>query len=396
VSNRTVQSNLNQKTRNFLSGSAVSLILALSASGAVAKDASYPFIIGELELELANDNVFRSNDAASAFNSLNPTAAFAAEIGLTPIFSMHLGLTFEQVFDPTDDNYFQDLGLYVDTLHLQANLGDVEIIAGKFAPSFGQAWDVTPGLFGTELVEDYEITEMFGVGFALPLDSGDRGIHTVRANSFLVDTTFLSESMFSNRGRVSRSDGGPANTGKLNNFTATLDGKNMAALPGLSYSLGFAYLSAGEGDLADETGYSLGLLQEFDLDNATKVGINGEIAHFNNAGGSFDDATYYTAGLSLARGPWHGEIAGTIRDTGFDGGGSATAQFIQFSSGYDFGNDLDISAGYAYGDDDGTDSHVFGIRLTKIFGFSSPGAPEEELDLPETPRNRPTDIVIVQ
>jgi hypothetical protein len=360
----------------------------LAAFPASAQEVTYPWISGELEIEMENDLFFGSNDPDADIDSLYPTAALAAEIGLTSIFSINLGLTLEQVVEPTGDNYFQDIGLYMDTINLQAEVGNATFIAGKFAPTFGNAWDVTPGIYGTVLAEDYEVTEMIGFGLAYEFDAGSAGKHTLQGNTFFVDTTFLSESLFTNRGQVSLSDGGPANTGQFNNFTVTLDGEKMAALSGLSYSLGFAWFSAGEGDIADETGYSFALVHESEFDNGLSLALNGEIAYFNNAGGTLDDATYFTAGAELSGEHWHGELAGAIRNTSFDGGGSENTSLIQASGGYEFDNGLDLSLGYAYVDDAGTTSHVFGIHLCKSLEFASPNAPEEDIELPERPRER--------
>ncbi len=354
---------------------------------------SYPFMIAELEVELENDLVFDSDDPDAEFNNLYPTIGFAAELGLNEYFKVVVGLTMEQLEDPEEDSYFEDVGLYMDTIHLQADVGGLSLLAGKYGPEFGQAWDNTPGLYGTSLAEDYEITEMIALGFAYEFELGDAGTHTLAANTFFADTTVLSESLITNRGRVTLADGGSANTERFNNFAVALDGEEMAALPGLSYNLGFTYLSAGIGDLADQTGYVFGLAYENEFDNGMELFLTGEVAYFNNIGSTLDDGTYYTAGAELANGSWHGEIAGSIRDINLDGGGSEDTSFIQLSGGYEFDNGLDLTLGYAYVDEDSVGSHVFGVRLYKAFNFATPGAPDEELDLPERPRVRGGPVV---
>ncbi len=354
---------------------------------------SYPFIIAELEVELENDLVFNSDDPDAEFNNLYPTIGFAAELGLNEYFKVVVGLTMEQLEDPEEDSYFEDVGLYMDTIHLQADVGGLSLLAGKYGPEFGQAWDNTPGLYGTSLAEDYEITEMIALGFAYEFELGDAGAHTLAANTFFADTTVLSESLITNRGRVSLSDGGSANTERFNNYAVALSGEEMAALPGLSYNLGFTYLSAGIGDVADQTGYVFGLAYENEYANGVTMNVTGEVAYFNNIGGTLDDGTYFTAGLELSNGSWHGELAGALRDINLDGGGSEDTSFVQLSGGYEFDNGLDLTLGYAYVDEDSVGSHVFGVRLYKAFNFATPGAPDEELDLPERPRVRSGPVV---
>ncbi|MEX3011080.1 hypothetical protein [Hoeflea sp. TYP-13] len=381
---------------NALAGVSFFALAATLTLAPAAADDFTPYVSGEILFELENDNVFSSSDPDAEFNSLYPTVELAAIIGLTPVFSINFGLTMEQVADPDADNYFKDIGLYIDTVNIQAELMGATFVAGKFAPTFGKAWDETPGLFGTDLAEDYEISEMIGFGVAYPFDAGDNGTHTLSANAFFVDTTFMSESLFTNRGRVSTADGGPANTGTLDNFSITLDGEEISSVPGLSYNLGFTYLSAGVGDVADQTGYVFGLTHSTDLDNGATVGVIGEIAYFNNAGGTLDDATYYTAGLSFEKDSWHGELAGTIRQIDLAADGSQTTRLFQASGGYVFENEVDLTLGYAHVDEAGTISHTVGIQLSKSFSFATPGAPEEEFDLPERRPVRETVPTIVQ
>lgn len=355
-----------------------------------------PFISGELLVELENDNVFSSNDPANEFNSLYPTVELAVIFGMTEWLSANLGVTLEQVLEQDSDNYFRDVGVFVDTLNLEFSFMDATVVAGKFAPTFGRAWDETPGLFSTELNEDYEITEMIGFGFAYPINAGNAGTHTLAANVFFVDTTVLSESAFTNRGRVRLADGGPANTEQLDNFSVTLDGADIAALPGLTYNLGFTYLSAGATEVADQQGYVFGLAHSSDLANGATLALLGEVAYFNNAGGTLDDATYLTAGVGIEQGPWHGEAAASFRMVDLADGGSEDTRLFQVSGGYVFDNEIDLSVGYAYADEAGTYTHKVGILLSKSFTFATPGAPEEEFDLEERPRVRTARPRIVQ
>lgn len=353
---------------------------ALSGStGAFAADEAaapaeevFPYVELELETTLGDDFTFRSDDPGAEINDLFPEGALSVKIGLTRVFSINAGLTLEPVRDPEpfEDRVFRDIGLYVDTLNLQADVGDLSLVAGKFGPGFGRAWDNTPGIYGTSFAEDYELSEQIGLGAAYAF-TGAWGTHTLGANVFFADTTALSDSLFARRGRLSTADGGAGNTGRLDNVSLTLDGGEFATLPGFSYHLGYRRLSPGDGDAAAEHGFVAGLAQETELSGGSTLGLNGEVAHFVNQGGGLDDVTYLTGGASLANGPWHGELAASLRRVAFDGGGGRSDALGQVSGGYTFDNGIDVSFGYAVARAEDVTSHTLGLRLAKTFSYSS-------------------------
>lgn len=344
-----------------------------------------PFIVGALLLDMEDDWVIAANDPADETNSLYPVLNLATVFGLLPHTRINLGLTFKNAVEPVGNNYFADLGLYARYANVGFTVGELELFAGKFEPRFGRAWDITPGIYGNDLTTDYQLIEMVGVGGTYSIGGGAGGSHVLGASAFFADTTVLSESLFSNRGRLTLFDGGPANTGRLDNFTVTLDGSDIAAMPGLSYNLGFARLAAGRGDLADQTGYVLGLAKSTALTPRLTLTLNGEIAHFDNFGGTRDDGTYYTLAAELARERWRGVLATTILERALAGGGSETTSLLQVSGGYTFDNGLDVDLGYAFTNEAGDFTHMVGIELRRQFGFSTPGAPDIDFDITDQP-----------
>ena len=357
----------------YLAAALAGTATAFAADEAAAPaEEIFPYVELELETTLGDDLTFRSDDPGAEINDLFPEAALAVKIGLTPIFSINAGLTLEPVRDPEpfEDRVFRDIGLYVDTLNLQADVDNLSLVAGKFGPGFGRAWDNTPGIYGTSFAEDYELSEQIGLGAAYAF-SGAWGTHTLGANVFFADTTALSDSLFTRRGRLSTADGGAGNTGRLDNVSLTLDGGEFAALPGFSYHVGYRRLSAGEGDAAAEHGFVAGLAHEAELSGGSTLGLTGEVAHFVNQGGGLDDATYLTGGVSLANGPWHGELAASLRRVAFDGGGGRSDTLGQVSGGYTFDNGIDVSLGYAVARAEDVTSHTLGVRLSKTFSYSS-------------------------
>jgi hypothetical protein len=353
---------------------AYALFLGLGAAPCVAEEAgaaaeAVPLLSGTLELVLAGDRTLASPDAAGDIGELRPEAALFVTLSPVEWLGFDLGLTFEPVLDLAESRLFGDLGLYADTLAVRAGFGDFSMIAGKFAPGFGTAWDRTPGIYATELVEDYELTEMIGGGISGTFETGALGRITAGANLFFADTTFLSDSAFTRRGRLSLADGGPGNTGRPDNLSVTLDGSDMPALPGLSWHLGYVHLAAGSGDLSDVDGFAAGLAHETGLSGDVVLTLNGEAAYFSGFDGADDEALYLTGGLSLAHGPWHGELAATLRRTDESADGVEHVLLTQISAGHAFANGIDLSAGYAFVQAEGVTGHLVGLRLTKTFEF---------------------------
>jgi len=326
----------------------------------------YPYLEGVINLEFDNDWTFHSSNPDNKFNNLylhSNTAAF--KLGLTPIFSVNMGLTLEQVKGPYPpaDCTMCGIGLYLDTLDLQADLGNWTFTAGKYEPNFGFAWDATPGVWGTRYAEEYELTERMALGAAYTFDTGF-GKHTLAVNTFFADTTVFSESLFNNRGRLHDSDGGAGNTGKFDNYSITLAGEDMPGLTGLKYNLGYRHQS-GAGSDFDENGFVAGLAKDTDIGHSLTLGLIGEVAYFEHYTGAEEDATYTTIGSSLKRGPWHGELTGSFRDFETDD------HLLAASVGYTFDNGFDLSLGYGRERAAGDDNDMIGVRLTKCLSFST-------------------------
>ncbi|MEZ5808902.1 MAG: hypothetical protein R3D65_14670 [Zhengella sp.] len=330
-----------------------------------------PLIEGEFEVGLSSDWIVRSDDPDAEILDLYPEAELTVTFNPAQWLAFNLGLTLEPVLDPLPsvDRYFGDVGLYVDTLNVQVDLGNLNLTGGKFAPGFGMAWDVTPGVYGTEYAEDYELAEMIGFGAAYAIDAGGAGTITLGGNVFYLDDTFLSDSAFTRRGRNTVAAGGPGNTGRLDNFSFTLDGSDIPSIEGFSWHLGYVHLSAGPGDISDVNGFAAGLAKETELDSGITLGVNGEVAVFDGYNGANDDAVYVTGGLSFANGPWHGEAAATMRQVRYFGGGRDNDFMAQLSAGYEFDNGVDLSAGYGFFREGGEASHALGLRLSKSFAF---------------------------
>ncbi len=343
----------------------------------------FPRLEAEIDIEIQDDWTFESDDPAAELNDLFTTTEPALALYLLPGLSIQSGLVLEPVRDPdpAEDRYFGDHGLFAEQLYLLYEQDWFSLHGGKFNLPFGVAWDLAPGVYGTDIAEAfYEQVERIGVGGALNF-GGDDGIggpgfgaHSLSVQSFFLDTSFLSESFGTNRGRTKLSDGGVSNTEDFSSFAVSLDGGGFAGLLiDLNYHLGLAYQDGGAGASDDELGFAAALYGPIEVGEDLTLEPIVEYVHFENAGGVRQDRDIFTAGASLVQGPWN--LALSYSGVRTDPSGALAdrdVDQIQISAGhaFDFGVDLDI--GYKFVDDEGVESHVVGVILHYAFDFAVP------------------------
>jgi hypothetical protein len=352
----------------------------LAAGPAYAQDgAAYPRLDAEIGIEIQDDYVADSDDSDAELNDLYTTTEPYFSFKATRQLSLEAGFVLEPVQDPDpgDDRVFEDHGLYAEELYVNYAGDGFDVYAGKFNPSFGTAWDIAPGIYGSDLAEDYEITERIGAGGALVFGEGGLGgegfgTHRLAANTFFADTTFLSESAITDRGELDEADGGVSNTEDFSSFSVTLDGEGFSAAP-IGYHLGVQHQEAGVGDSDHQTGFVAGLNGSFALGEDTAVEPLIEVAAFDGFDGGDEDRTYLTAGATVLHGPWNTAVSYTGRFTDAGGGNDTDDGQIQFSAGYAFANGLTADIGYKYVEEGEVDSHVIGVLLTYSLDFSISG-----------------------
>jgi len=367
---------------------ATALATALGASVAAAGDENgdvYPRLDVEVDVEIEYDGAIESDDPETheVFTLTEPAITFTALPGLT----FEAGLVLEPVEDlmPGEDRFFGDHGFYVEQLLVRYEQDEFSVFGGKFNPTFGVAWDIAPGIFGTEIGEDfYEQVERIGFGGSLTF-GGDGiggpgfGTHRLTGQTYFADTSFLSESAITNRGDVDLSDGGPANTESLESFSITLDGTDFIDGPGsVSYSLGLVRNAEGVTETEDEVGISAALYGSFEIDEHTAIEPLIEFVHFDGAEGVDQDRDILTAGGALLYDQWNLALvySGAWSDPNAIGIEDVDVTLFQATAGYSFDFGLDVDAGYKYIDEEvdgvSTVSHFVGVLLHYAFGFSIP------------------------
>ena len=323
---------------------ASSAAISLYASTLSAQEAE-PWFTWEGEIEIGIESVISSDVSANEIDDPFLTTEIAGEAALSDNISLFAGLTLEEMTGPS--NGIKDLGLYIHEIGLTFGTPIGDLSVGKFGPGFGAAWDETAGYFGSTLAEDYELTE--AMGFAL--DSELNGAGTLSLAVFFADDTALSESAFYNRGRNTTAAGGAGNTGKLDNVTLQW----AHEVGDTRFLLGARRLSAGVGDVKDESGFVGGVGHSF----ANGLDLYAEFAGFNGFGGTADDASYGTLNAAYAFGST--TVSGTLARRDIDSAGAT--DLVSLGAEHEFANGLTLGGAVAWVDDAGTRDTVLGVNL---------------------------------
>jgi hypothetical protein len=353
--------------------------------GAGKSDAprNYPYLKGEITTEFHYDNISGADDAATGgSDAYNKTEA---EIGayFNRFFSIQTTLKYEPVRDrnPGEDRFFEDHGLYAEQLYAQLNLAPFTIIAGKYDPAFGKAWDITPGLYGTDMNEDYQITERVGGAVSVEREHTAIGTVKVTAGVFYADTSVLSDSAFTSRGRTHHLDGGLSNTGTPDSLALAMEGSELPGLPGVSYNLGYVHQAAGVDDIDDQNGFVFGVNGERKY-NSVKFEWIAETAYFDYGGNLFESAGnetelyvknlwYLTLGGKVTVDKYNLAVAYTGRQADLYNGTNYDDYQFQVSAGMELPREWTIDVGYKLTRDEGEDGHTVGVMLKKKFEFDT-------------------------
>ncbi|GAB4226632.1 MAG: hypothetical protein Kow0032_04540 [Methyloligellaceae bacterium] len=339
------------------------------AGGSFAEPQPYAgldLFTGELVFETQYDNTFNSDDPASElsdrFNTIELTGGFA----LTRSLSTQVHFTYEPIRDPVRDRAFRDHGLYVEELFAQFERERFRVFAGKFNPSFGRAWDLAPGVYGTDLPEEYELAERVGAGAALTRSDTALGALTLTGNLFMLDTSELSDSWLEARGRTRLASGGVSNTESLDSFSITLDGTDIPGFAGLGYQVGYRHQKRGVSEVADENGFVAALYGAKEMNGVGFEWI-GEVVYLDNAEGTRDSLTYYTLGGVVTRGRYNLALSYTGKPRDVAGGADLDDKQLQLSMGVEVFDGWGFDVGYKFNETANVESHTVGFLIGRAF-----------------------------
>ncbi|MCA0871648.1 porin [Seohaeicola saemankumensis] len=309
----------------------------------------------EGSLEIGSEAVFESTVPGNEIRDTYAIGEVAGELALGGGVAIFTGLTWESVTPPVADRSFEDMGLYFHELGVKFDAANGTFFLGKVHPVFGSAWDSTAGFFGGSLAEDYELTEK--IGALADVDLGAAG--TLSFGIFYDDDTVLSESAGFNRGRNTTAAGGAGNTGEFNNAAIQWSNQWDATYA----HIGVRHLSAGAGDVSDETGIVAGIGHSF-TPTGLPLDLFAEVASLDGYGGSADDATYVTLNAAYAIGKT--TISGTYARRDISSAGVTDLASIAVE--YPLTDNLLMGGALAHVDDNGVKDKVVGLNLVYSFG----------------------------
>ena len=137
----------------------VAIAYLLVSTNLAAQQKSYPSISGSVPIEIENDWAYKSDDRANQNNDLYATIEPEVTVQFTPNWSLFAHAVLEPVTSPDqfENRIFGDHGLYLEDLEVQFEGNTVGIRAGKLNVGFGVAWDMAPGVFGTDFAEQHSL-----------------------------------------------------------------------------------------------------------------------------------------------------------------------------------------------------------------------------------------------
>ncbi|GGG49518.1 hypothetical protein GCM10010964_40990 [Caldovatus sediminis] len=273
-----------------------------AAAPATDGDASlYPQVSGEAALGLYAVGTYRATERARRGGDLFLFGEIAAGLHLSPHLSIQSVVKVEPIGERSPNAALR--GFYAQAAFLQELRLDwratdaLQLYAGKFSAPFGRGFHDFPGILPPiRADEGYEVAEALGFGATWTVLADPRfGEHDLSAAVFTLDTTFLSSTAFTRRrccegeyerfARNTRAQGGPGNTGRLDNVAVALDGDRIPWLPDFAYHLAMVSRAPGRDGTAREWGYAVGLRYELRWGRDSRTRLFAEHVEFRNAGG---------------------------------------------------------------------------------------------------------------
>jgi hypothetical protein len=354
-------------------------------SGLVASEAEAEgLLLVRLEgsLALGYEKFVHSGDPDARVSDVFTTIESEIAINLSPHAGLGAVLVYEPVIEPGpgEDRFFGDHGLFAEELYAGVDIGKATLQIGKIAPMFGWAADDAPGLYGGDLPGEYELVEEIGINARISLSEapasseGTTVEHALHAAVFTADTTFLSDSLFTSRGRLEISDGGVGNTGFPQSFAIAYTVQTRDAddeLAGPSLQAAMRRLAPGEGDTHGEWGFLGAFEDQLSLGRGVALSPIAEAAYLIQADGEAEPGWAVLIGAELAKGPWRGSSTFGARDTQADGHEHDYAITADVGRIFDIPGLGEIRAdiAYTFARDDEERSHVIGVQLEREFTF---------------------------
>ncbi|WP_426958771.1 hypothetical protein [Muricoccus radiodurans] len=371
----------------LLAGPALAQVTApVSGSNGDSSVRLYPQFAGEVDVRIFSQSVTSAPDRRERGTNLFVRSEIASALHLSPEFSIQNVIHVEPIGETEPNGVvagFRYTAAYIEELRLDWRPSERFVLyGGKFSAPFGRGHHDFPGLLlDVRAHEAYLIRESLGAGFTWTYLSDTRfGDHDLSAAVFTLDTSFLSETAFTRRrccegdferfSRNARRQGGPGNTGQLDNFVLSLDGDNMPFLPNTSYHLAILSRGAGVDGTKREWGFAAGLRHEIRWTPDIRTLLFAEYVQFRGAGGNpreagpeildafgeatgaFEDVTvserrrFTTVGARTQWGPWRATVGFQRDERKRSANTVPRASYVEASIGRDLPLNFRLDVGY--------------------------------------------------
>ncbi len=224
--------------------------LGLVSSEARADKGYYPNVGMDYSAVLQYDYSRAEGDGATAPRNTTdfyPDIQSSFYVRFSPNDQVRLSTELNPINPPAngEKRTFGDIGLVVNELNYYKLTQHTQLQVGKLQVPFGRAMDAAPGLYTNDFVSTYDLGGMLGATYAYRWFGQKAGMVQGGLNLYTADTTELSRPFLRGGGRAQRSDGGPANTGKLDSYALTVNWNSIPALPYLELQAGYMRNRAG-------------------------------------------------------------------------------------------------------------------------------------------------------
>ncbi len=344
----------------FLTAAAASALMLSPAAFAQA-DAAESNVSQQGVVELTFDHAESGPDVVAA------TIEYGATVRVAEGWTVQMDAVLEQVEDVAGDAVFDGHDAFVETLSVQYAGDAFTLYAGKINPVFGSAADLTPGLYGVEVGEEYQLAERVGFGGDILLSSflGFDDAHVLSGAVFTADRSALSSSLGGKREQLRLADAGLGNTENLKSWAVSLDG---AFANGLGYSVGYRKLANETPGETDETTFVAGLNYVWPEESGLDLAIVGEVASSRDAHGiAGAHRDLFTLGGNLGLGDWfvNGIVSGWNENVT---AGDTDLRKVELSVGRALSENLTLEFGAQDVRTNGESEMILGLRLAFEFG----------------------------
>ncbi|PTT62537.1 hypothetical protein [Stenotrophomonas sp. HMWF003] len=360
--------------------------LGLLSSPAHADKGYYPNVGMDYSAVMQYDFSRSEGDGASAPRNTTdfyPDIQSSVYVRFSPNDQVRLSTEFNPVNPPGngEKRTFGDLGLVVNELNYYKLTQHTQLQVGKLQVPFGRAMDAAPGLYTNDFVATYDLGGVLGATYAYRWFGQKVGMVQGGVNLYTADTTELSRPFLRGGARVQRSDGGPANTGRLDSYAVTVNWDSIPAVPFLELQAGYMRNRAGEaqpdtGAADDEViaivsaRYIWAPASSADLDTTLRgryldIVPLVEYAHVQNENAvAGNDTRYLTTSLTIDYGRWVFGATRTDKRRPWAPGAGRHDYLNELSCGYRLSGQLTVALSVGSQAQGGQDSNLVGFALT--------------------------------